>query len=380
MFDEIVQFIRKIFNTTESIPLHEPRFIGNEKKYLNECIDSTYVSYVGAFVEKFENMVKDFTNSRFAVSTANGTLALHLALLTIGVRPGEEVITQPLSFVATANAISHCGANPVFVDCDRETLGMSHEKLKEFLDKNTLLKDDGCCYNKNTGRRIAACVPVHIFGHPVNIKVIKESCRSHDIYVVEDAAESLGSFFDNQHTGTFAHIGILSFNGNKIVTTGGGGMVLTDDERLAQRARHIATTAKKIHKWEFIHDEIGYNYRMPNVNAAIGCAQMEKLHFFLKNKRELAMIYKEFFEHIGVEYFSERKRCNSNYWLNTIILKDRMQRDAFLDFAHKNGIMSRPAWTLLNKLPMYKDCEATDLEHARWLEDRIVNLPSSVRV
>ncbi|MDI9562063.1 MAG: LegC family aminotransferase [Pseudomonadota bacterium] len=380
MFNEIVQFIRKIFDTKGLIPLHEPRFIGNEKKYLNECIDSTYVSYVGAFVERFEDMVEDFTGSRFAVSTANGTLALHLALMTIGVKPGDEVITQALTFVATANAIIHCGAKPVFVDCDRETLGMSHEKLEEFLNENTLLGDDGYCYNKKTGKRIAACVPVHVFGHPVNIKAIKETCKSYGIRVVEDAAESLGSFFENKHTGTFAHIGILSFNGNKIVTTGGGGMVITDDEGLAQRARHIATTAKRIHQWEFIHDEIGYNYRMPNVNAAIGCAQMEKLDFFLENKRELARIYKEFFGNIGIEYFSERKGCCSNYWLNTIIVKDKSQRDAFLDFAHKNGVMSRPAWTLLNKLPMYKDCETTDLEHAQWLEDRIVNLPSSVRI
>ena len=292
------------------------------KKYLNECIDSTYVSYVGAFVERFEDMVEDFTGSRFAVSTANGTLALHLALMTIGVKPGDEVITQALTFVATANAIIHCGAKPVFVDCDRETLGMSHEKLEEFLNENTLLGDDGYCYNKKTGKRIAACVPVHVFGHPVNIKAIKETCKSYGIRVVEDAAESLGSFFENKHTGTFAHIGILSFNGNKIVTTGGGGMVITDDEGLAQRARHIATTAKRIHQWEFIHDEIGYNYRMPNVNAAIGCAQMEKLDFFLKTS--VTPGYIRIFGNIGIEYFRE-KGMLFHYWLNTIIVKDKSQ-------------------------------------------------------
>jgi aminotransferase in exopolysaccharide biosynthesis len=380
MFEKIVQFIREIFSTDGFIPLHEPRFIGNEKKYLNECIDSTYVSYVGAFVERFETMVKEFTGSRFAVSTANGTLALHLALMIGGVRPGDEVLTQALTFVATANAISHCDAKPVFIDCDRDTLGMSPQRLKEFLEKNTLLGDDGICYNKGTGRRVAACLPVHVFGHPAEIREVKEICDAYRIHVIEDAAESLGSFSEGRHTGTFSKLGILSFNGNKIVTTGGGGMVITDDEELAGKARHIATTAKTGNSWRFIHDEIGFNYRLPNINAAIGCAQMEKVRSFLDNKRELARIYKRFFDNMGIEFFIEKEGCRSNYWLNAIILKDRTQRDEFLDYTHKNNIMSRPAWTLLSELPMYAGCERDDLENSQWLQDRIVNLPSSVRI
>jgi len=380
MFEKVVQFIRGIFSTDGVIPLHEPKFIGNEKKYLNECIDSTYVSYVGAFVERFETMIKDFTGSGFAVSTANGTLALHLALMIAGVRPGDEVLTQAFTFVATANAISHCGARPIFIDCDRDTLGMSPQKLKEFLGKNTLLRDDGICYNKKTGKKVAACLPVHVFGHPARIRGIKDVCDAYRIPVIEDAAESLGSFLEGRHTGTFSKLGILSFNGNKIVTTGGGGMVITDDEELAREARHIATTAKIGNSWRFIHNEIGFNYRLPNVNAAIGCAQMEKIHAFLENKRELARIYKDFFDDIGIEFFAEKEGCRSNYWLNTIILKDRIQRDGFIEHTHKNNIMSRPAWTLLNVLPMYADCERDDLENSQWLQDRIVNIPSSVRI
>lgn len=380
MFEKIVRFIREIFNTDGVIPLHEPKFISNEKKYLNECIDSTYVSYAGAFVERFETMVSDFTGSRFAVSTANGTLALHLALMIEGVRPGDEVLTQALTFVATANAISHCGARPIFIDCDRNTLGMSPQKLQEFLEENALLGDDGICYNKKTGEKVAACIPVHVFGHPAEIRDIKGICDSYRIPIIEDAAESLGSFSTGKHTGTFANLGILSFNGNKVITTGGGGMVITDDEKLAGKARHIATTAKVGDSWKFIHDEIGFNYRLPNINAAIGCAQMEKIHTFLENKRELALIYKEFFGNMGIEFFVEKGGCRSNYWLNTIILKDRAQRDEFLEYAHKNNIMSRPAWALLNTLPMYTDCERDDLGNSRWLQDRIVNLPSSVRI
>jgi dTDP-4-amino-4,6-dideoxygalactose transaminase len=257
---------------------------------------------------------------------------------------------------------------------------MSPQKLKEFLGKNTLLRDDGICYNKKTGKKVAACLPVHVFGHPARIRGIKDVCDAYRIPVIEDAAESLGSFLEGRHTGTFSKLGILSFNGNKIVTTGGGGMVITDDEELAREARHIATTAKIGNSWRFIHNEIGFNYRLPNVNAAIGCAQMEKIHAFLENKRELARIYKDFFDDIGIEFFAEKEGCRSNYWLNTIILKDRIQRDGFIEHTHKNNIMSRPAWTLLNVLPMYADCERDDLENSQWLQDRIVNIPSSVRI
>jgi perosamine synthetase len=379
MFELIIKFIRNIYNTDGQIPLHEPRFIGNEKKYLNECIDSTYVSYLGGFVERFENMVKEFTGAQHAIATANGTLALHMALLAADVKRDDEVLTQALTFVATVNAISYCGAVPVFIDSDRDTLGMSPDKLEEFLTQQTFMKDESC-YNKKTGRKITACIPVHVFGHPVQIDRIKQVCDHHNIYLVEDAAESLGSFYKGKHTGTFGKIGILSFNGNKIVTTGGGGMVLTNDDHLAKKIRHITTTAKIPHRWEYIHDEIGYNYRLPNVNAAIGCAQMENISGFLINKREITNLYKEFFNEIGIEFFTESKGCKSNYWLNSIALKDREQREEFLDYTHKNGIMARPIWRLMNKLDMYRNCQSTDLENAQWLEDRLVNIPSSVRV
>jgi perosamine synthetase len=380
MFEKVIQFIRRMYNTDKHIPLHEPRFMGNEKKYLNDCIDSTYVSYLGEFVTKFEDMIKDLTNAGNAISTANGTLALHIALHTAGVKSGDEVLTQALTFVATANAISHCGARPLFVDSERETLGMSPEKLEDFLVERTIIKDDGFCYNKATGNRIVACVPVHIFGHPAKIDIIKSICDRNGIVVVEDAAESLGSTYHNKHTGTYGKFGILSFNGNKIITTGGGGMVITDDGVLAERVRYIITTAKVPHKWEISHDEIGYNYRLPNINAALGCAQMENLHAFLQNKRELAYEYERFFREIGIEFFTEKDGYSSNYWLNAIILKDRTQRDEFLEYSYKNDIMVRPIWTLMNKLTMYRDCQTTNLDNAQWLEDRVVNIPSSVRL
>ncbi len=380
MFDKIVKFIRGLYGNNGIISLHEPRFVGNEKRYLNECIDSTYVSYIGKFVVQFEEMIKAYTGAKYAVATANGTLALHVALMLGGVRPGDEVLTQALTFVATVNAISYCNARPIFIDSDTETIGMPPDKLEEFLECETIIKDDGFCYNKKTDNRISVCLPVHIFGHPVKIEEVKSICQRHNIALIEDAAESLGSLYKGEHTGTFGKLGILSFNGNKIVTTGGGGMIITNDENLANKARHLTTTAKVPHKWEFVHDEVGYNYRMPNVNAAIGCAQMENLPFFIENKRELARIYQDFFNEIGVEYFSEKKDCRSNYWLNAIILKDRAERDKFLEHCHKNNIMARPVWTLMNKLPMYRNCQHTNLDNAQWLEDRIVNIPSSVRV
>lgn len=380
MFESIVKFIRNLYGTNGYIPLHEPRFVGNEKQYLNECIDSTYVSYLGKFVGRFEDMVKEYTGARHAIATANGTVALHTALIVAGVRPGDEVLTQALTFVATANAVSHCGAQPVFIDSDKETLGISPEVLKDFLENRTVMKGDGFCYNKKTDKRIAACIPMHVFGHPVKIDGILEACRQYNVPVIEDSAESLGSFFRDKHTGTFGKIGILSFNGNKIVTTGGGGMILTDDDDIANRAKHITATAKTPHKWEFIHDEVGYNYRMPNVNAAVGCAQMESLPQFLKNKRNIAGEYEAFFKKIDVDFFTEKDNCVSNYWLNAIILQDRMQRDQFLEYCHENEVMSRPVWTLMNKLPMYHDCQKTDLDNVQWLEDRLVNIPSSVRL
>lgn len=378
MFESTVKFIRELYNTNGPIPLHEPRFIGNEKKYLAECIDSTYVSYLGEFVGRFEDKVKEFTGAKHAIATANGTLALHASLVLAGVKPGDEVLTQSLTFVATANAISHCGARPVFVDSDKETLGMSPDVLEEFLVNGTEIRNDGFSYNKRTDRRIAACIPVHIFGHPAPIDRILDICGRYHIVLIEDSAESLGSFYKNKHTGTFGKIGIISFNGNKIVTTGGGGMILTNDDVLSKRAKHITATAKVPHKWEFIHDDVGYNYRMPNVNAALGCAQMENLALFIKSKRWVANKYKNFFNNMDIKFFSEKDGCISNYWLNAIILKDKKQRNEFLAYCHKNEVMVRPLWTLINKLPMYHGCQMTALENARWFEERLVNIPSSV--
>lgn len=380
MYKETVDFIKKLYNTNDDIPLHAPCFAGNEKKYLQECIDTTYVSYVGKFVTRFEDMIKDFAGAKYAIATTNGTVALHTALILLGVKRDDEVLTQALTFVATANAITYCGATPVFIDSDKETLGMSPDKLETFLRNETILKDDGHCYNKKNLKKISACVPVHIFGHPAKIDRVKSICDTFNIPVVEDAAESLGSFYKSKHAGTFGKIGILSFNGNKIITTGGGGMIVTDDAATAKRARHVTTTAKVPHPWEFAHDETGYNYRMPNVNAAIGCAQMENLTKYLENKRELAQTYKRFFEKIGIDFVVEPEDCRSNYWLNAIVLKDRNQRDEFLKNTNSNGVMTRPVWKLMNKLKMFKDCQTANLDNAEWLEERIVNIPSSVRL
>lgn len=378
-FAEIVEFIRSQFPAENPVPLHAPRFTGKEKKYLAECIDSTFVSYVGKFVTDFEEHIKRFTGAAHAVAMVNGTAALQMALSVCGVKPGDEVITQPLSFVATANAIRHAGGEPVFVDVDRDTLGMSPQKLEDFLREETAMKR-GECHNKSTGGRIAACVPMHTFGHPARIEEIVEICGRYGIVVVEDSAESLGSFYGDRHTGTFGKAGILSFNGNKPVTTGGGGMLITNDDAVAMRARHITTTAKQKHPWAFYHDEIGYNLRMPNVNAAIGCAQMEKIDFILSNKRELADRYRSFFESMGIPFVSGLEKCRANYWLNAILFADREEREAFLEYSNGNGIQTRPAWVLMNRLPMFADCVCGDLGNAEWLEDRLVNIPSSVRV
>jgi perosamine synthetase len=380
MFEKIVSFIKSLYPKENPVPLHAPRFSGNEKKYLIDCIDTTYVSYVGQYVSRFENEVRQFTGARYAIAVSTGTAALHVALLLTGVTPGDEVITQPLTFVATANAISYCSAQPVFVDVERSTLGLDPEKLRDFLINDCILKSGGRCYNKVTGRKIAACVPMHTFGHPVRIDQIIEICQKYHIPVIEDAAEALGSFFKGQHTGTFGDIGILSFNGNKPVTTGGGGMVITNDETMATKAKHLTTTAKQPHPWEFIHDDVGYNYRLPNINAAVGCAQMECFDDVLENKRTTAKIYHDFFEDAGIPFITEPAHALSNYWLNTIVLKDRQEREQFLGYATAKGIQTRPVWTLMPKLPMYSHCQCTSLDTAQWLEDRLVNIPSSVRI
>lgn len=378
MYQDIVDFIQDVYKTEKYLPLHEPRFFGNEKAYVNDAIDSTYVSSVGKYVEKFEDMVASYVGSKYAIATSNGTAALHAGLHLVGVDQNCEVITQPLTFVATANAISYCSAKPVFVDVDRDTLGLSPQKLEEFLQKSTFIDADGQCINKKTEKVIKACVPMHTFGHACKIDQIVDVCDKFNITVVEDAAESLGSFYKQKHTGRFGKVGIFSFNGNKIITTGGGGMIVTDDETLAKRARHITTTAKVPHPFEYIHDEIGYNYRLTNLASALGVAQMENLEVFISGQRELANRYEEFFKTFDIEFITEPNGARSNYWLNGLILKDRDQRDEFLKFMNKKGIMARPVWRLLNKLPIYQENECGNLDNALWLEERVVNITSSV--
>lgn len=375
----IVEFIQQTYNTKEFIPLHEPRFEGNEKKYLNECIDSTFVSSVGKFVDEFEEMIAEYTGAKYAIATSNGTSALHISLLLCGVESGDEVITQPLTFIATCNAIDYCHAKPVFVDVDRETMGLSPHALKTFLEENTTIEDRQCINNK-TGKIIRACLPVHTFGHACKIDEIADICHAYHIALVEDAAESLGSYYKGKHTGTFGKLGAISFNGNKIITSGGGGCIITDDGALAKKAKHMTTTAKVPHRWEYAHDMIGYNYRMPNLNAALLVAQLENLDKFLKNKRELAESYKAFFEGKEIDFVPEPKDSQSNHWLHAVILKDRKERDLFLEFTNTQGVMTRPIWTLMNRLEMFKDAQCGDLKNSEWLEDRIVNIPSSVRV
>ncbi len=377
-FKDIVDFIRILYEKPEGpIYLHEPVFNGNEKKYLNECIDSTYVSSVGKFVDQFEEKIAVYTGARNAVVCVNGTNALHLALLLAGVERNDEVITQPLTFIATANAIAYAGANPIFLDVDRETLGLSPDSISEFLETHTEVNSCGC-FNKVTKRRIAACVPMHTFGHPCRIDQIVSICNKYKIEVVEDAAESLGSLYKGQHTGIFGKIGVLSFNGNKILTTGGGGMLLFKDEELARRAKYLTTQAKVPHPWEFRHDEIGYNYRMPNLNAALGLAQLEQLKLFVQIKRRISYDYANFFADTNIDFIREPLGAESNYWLNCIILKDKEERDAFLRYSNEHDVMTRPVWELMSRLPMYYQAQCGDLTNSEWISDRLVNLPSSV--
>ena len=374
---KVVDFIKETFNTKEFIALHEPRFIGNEKKYLNDCIDSTFVSSVGKYVDTFEKEFASFVGAKYAIATVNGTAALHISLLLANVKKDDEVITQPLTFIATCNAISYIGAKPVFVDVDLDTMGLSPESLKDFLEANCEIINNQCI-NKTTNKIIKACVPMHTFGHPCKIEEIKEICDIWNISLVEDAAESLGSFYKDKHTGTFGKVGAFSFNGNKIITSGGGGVIVTDDEQIAKRAKHITTTAKIPHPYEYVHDEIAYNYRLPNINAALLVAQMENLEKFLESKRELASTYEKFFKTSNIDFIKEPKDSKSNYWLQAVLLNDLKQRDEFLEFTNKNGVMTRPIWRLMNELEMYKDCQKDELKNAKYLEQRVVNIPSSV--
>lgn len=387
-YQYLTTFIRSVFyEPKEFIPLHDPRFIGNEKKYLMECIDSNFVSSVGKFVGQMEQMCAEYTGAQYAIAAMNGTAALHIALLLANVQREDEVITQALTFIATANAISYTGAHPVFLDVDMDTLGLSPTAVKAWLLENAEMRErretgNGrlAPYNKKTGRRIAACVPMHTFGHPLKINELKAVLDTYNIPIVEDAAESLGSYENNKHTGTTGLFGTLSFNGNKTITTGGGGMILTNDEELAKRAKHITTTAKIPHQWEFRHDMIGYNYRMTNIQAALGCAQMESLDHILKLKRELALQYEAFFKDSEFKFVSEPENCHSNYWLNAIIAKDRTQRDELLEYTNAQGVMTRPIWELMSRLTMFAHCQTDSLENSKWLADRVVNIPSGAPI
>lgn len=379
-YKKIVDFIHELYGSEEFVPLSVPKFVGNEKKYLNECIDTTFVSSVGKFVDRFEEDMARYTGVKKAVVCVNGTNALHMALMLSGVERDDEVLTQALTFIATCNALSYIGAHPVFLDVDLTTMGLSPEAVKEWLVKNAEIRD-GVCYNKRTGRRVKACVPMHTFGHPVRIEELLAVCEEYHIALVEDAAESIGSLYKGKHTGTFGKVGALSFNGNKTITTGGGGMLLFMDEELGKLAKHLTTQAKVPHRWEFRHDHIGYNYRMPNINAALGCAQLENLDQFIADKRQTAAAYKEYFAKVeGVEFFVEPENCRSNYWLNAVLLPNRDAQQEFLQYTNDHGVMTRPIWELMNRLPMFENCETDGLKNTQMFADRVVNIPSSVRL
>ena len=375
---ETVAFAQEIFGN-EFIPLHRPVFEGNEKKYMVDCIDSNFVSSVGLKVTEFENMIAEFTGSKYAIATVNGTSALHIAIKLANVVPSDEVISQSLTFIATCNAIDYVGAKPVFIDVDKDTMGMSPASLSSFLEVNAEKRTEGV-FNKFSGKRISACIPMHTFGFPCRIDEISTICDDWGITLVEDAAESLGSYFNKRHTGNFGKISTLSFNGNKLITTGGGGMIITSDKSIAKKAKHLTTTAKVPHAYEFNHDQIGYNYRMPNINAALGCAQLEKIDVFLSAKQDLAKNWKGLFIKNNTTFVEEIADSKANYWLNAIILESKSERDFFLQYTNENNVMTRPVWTLMSKLPMFKACQTDGLKNSLWLEDRVVNIPSSVPI
>lgn len=378
-FNETISFIRQLFHQPEAfIPLHEPRFRGNEKKYLLDTIDSTFVSSVGAYVDRFEEMMQNITGTAKAVATVNGTSALQVALRLAGVKENDEVITQALTFVATANAIAYNGAFPIFIDIDIDTMGLSPKAMSLFLEEFGDKREDGC-YNKQSGRRIAACLPMHTFGFPVHLDELVQLCEAWNIPIVEDAAESLGSTYKGEQTGSFGKLGIFSFNGNKTVTCGGGGAIVTNDLELGIKGKHLTTTAKKPHPYEFYHDELGYNFRMPNLNAALACAQLEQLDAMLANKRELASMYSEFFKEKGIHFRTEMPNTKANYWLMCVELENKAERDLFLKETNANKVMTRPIWQLMYRLPMFKHCQRDQQKNAEFLEERIVNIPSSVR-
>lgn len=376
---EIVSFIKSLYPGQERIVLHEPRFGGTEKKYVLDTIESTFVSSAGTYVDRFERMIADLSQTERGVAVVNGTAALQVALRLAGVERNDEVLTQALTFVATANAITYLGADPVFLDVDMDTMGLSPDAVKAFLDEYGEVREDGC-YNKQSGKRISACVPMHTFGFPVHLEELQIVCDKWKIPIVEDAAESLGSLYKRKPTGSFGLLGIYSLNGNKIVTSGGGGAIVTNNSDLGRLAKHLTTTAKQNHPYEYIHDEIGYNYRMPNLNAALACAQLEQLEYFLKRKRELAEEYALYFKKKGIRFRTELPDTRANYWLMCVEWGDKKERDNFLKVTNDAGIMTRPIWRLMFRLPMYDHCIRDEQRNAKLLEERIVNIPSSVRV
>lgn len=377
MFDSLIRFIREQYRTNDPIPLHAPLFVGRERDYVLDAINSTFVSSVGAYVDRFEQEMAAYTGAERAVATVNGTAALHVALRLAGVQTNDLVVTQPLTFVATCNAIAYCGAEPLFIDVDRHTLGLSPVALDAWLSEHAKIDDDGVCRTGKGRRPIRACVPMHTFGHPVELDLLVATCNKWHIALVEDAAESLGSTYHGRHTGTFGQVGTLSFNGNKVITTGGGGMILCAAE-LGARAKHLTTTAKVPHPYEYRHDELGYNYRLPNVNAAMGCAQLERLDGFIESKRALAARYADLLSGSGLDFVTEPSGCRSNYWLNAVLCEDRAHRDALLGATNQQGVMTRPIWALMNDLNMYSGCMKGEIPNAEWLAARVVNLPSSV--
>ncbi len=378
MRKELINFIRDKFKNEGFIPLHVPVFKGNEKSFLEECIDSTFVSSVGEYVNLFEDTLSKITQTKKTTAVVNGTAALQVALRLVGVKKDDEVITQALTFVATANAIIYNNAQPIFLDVDIDTMGLSPQAVNDFLEEFGDVREDGC-YNKKTGRKIAACMPMHTFGFPVHLDELLEVCNKWNIPVVEDAAESLGSEYKGKPTGGFGEVGAISFNGNKIVTCGGGGAILTNNVELGEKAKFLTTTAKQPHSYEYVHNELGYNFRMPNLNAALACAQLEQLHSFLANKRSLAVDYHLFFKEKGVNFRTETANTKANYWLMCVELNDKKERDLFLKTTNESGVMTRPIWQLMFKSPMYENCQRDNQKNALYLEERIVNIPSSVR-
>lgn len=376
--NKIITYYKDYYQTNENIYLHVPCFYGNEKKYLDECIDSNQVSTLGRFIPKFEKQFSSFITTKHSIATVNGTAALQVALRIVGVEKNDEVITQALTFVATANAIKYLGADPIFIDVDKKTMGLSPKSVADFLEKNAKIKN-GICFNKLTGKKISACVPMHTFGFPVDIVALQEVCNQWNIPIVEDAAEAIGSKINNKLIGSFGKTSAFSFNGNKIVTAGGGGAITTNDDKLAQKALHLISTAKTPHLYEYFHDELGYNYKMPNLNAALLCAQMENLETYLKIKRQMALEFSQIFENEGINFRKEMPDTTANYWVMCVELKNKKERDLFLEKTNKNGVMTRPIWQLMYKLPMYQNCYKDEQINAEFLEERIVNIPSSVK-